>query len=229
MEGDETYLDSARADFFEEAGREMEARCGRRHAARGAGIDGLIPFAVLRLRGLSGDVRGEGDFAEDIQLTKNVADIREPQEAVAGGVDFLDGGGYAGRVAGGIEKDDASAKAGAAARSEHGPPEISLKFLQQEDFKAAAGLEVESAKAGGDDAGIVQDQDIAGVEEFREGLELAVLDGMGIAAGDQEARLVADGGGPGRDQSGRYVEIEVRGAQFRLHRGHVNRLLIKCG
>jgi hypothetical protein len=48
--------------------------------------------------------------------------------------------------------------------------------------------------------------------------KLLMLNGLGVAVRHQQAGLVAGGGGPGGDQSGRDLDFEISSAQSRRHR-----------
>jgi hypothetical protein len=107
----------------------------------------------------------------------------------------------------------------APARAQQSPPDVGPGFFQQENFKIAAGLKIASAQTRRDDARIVQHKDIPVAQIVQQSGKLPVLDGLGIPARHQQARLVAGGGGPGGDQPGRDLDFEIGGAQSRQHGG----------
>jgi hypothetical protein len=58
------------------------------------------------------------------------------------------------------------ARAEAFGGTEHYPPIVRGIFFEQKEFDRAAGARLNSAKAGGDYFGIVEDEKVAGVEEI---------------------------------------------------------------
>jgi hypothetical protein len=103
---------------------------------------------------------------------------------------------------------------GALAGFHHGPPVVHGIFFEQQYFKRAAGAGVFSTQARGDDAGIIEDEDIARAkvaEEVRKNFMFAA--GVG-AVEDEEAGLIALRRGLLGDEFGREREIKIGGLHF---------------
>ena len=88
----------------------------------------------------------------------------------------------------------------------------------EEDFDEAGGLgrvvlRVQTGACGvearGKDAGVVEDEEIAGGEELREFGEEMVGEGAGVAREREHARGAACGGRMLRDELGRKIVVEV--------------------
>jgi hypothetical protein len=73
-------------------------------------------------------------------------------------------------------------------------------------------VRIDGVEAGGDDAGIVEDEDVASLEKIGEVLELTVFDLAGVAMEDEEAGLIAAGGGLLGDQFRGQVVMEIGGS-----------------
>ena len=86
--------------------------------------------------------------------------------------------------------------------------------VESEDFDAA----VVGEEAGAGDADIVEDDEVALLEEGREVAEAAVFEGLGVAVDDEHAGGVALRERAAGDELGREVVVEVVGAE---HRGGV--------
>jgi len=119
---------------------------------------------------------------------------------------------------------DRSAFAGA----QQGPPVVDGIFFEEEQFKFPAGFDVHAAQPRRDHAGIVQHQNVAGLEKLRQLGKLAVFDFSGFPLQHQQARTVAARGGLLRDESGRQVEMEIGGSHRRERNGAGRGLTIHC-
>lgn len=211
VEGDVGGLDAALFEGFEYFGREVEASGGRGDGAGLLGVDGLVALAVF------GAV-----FAMDVGRERDVAD------AVEGGVEVGDGleadGALAMFAVGDdfcletavAEADDFSGENFAAGAHE-GEPFPLGELLGEHDLDAAggvmAGLGVESGalavEARGDDAGVVEDEEVAGVKEGGKVAEVTVGEGSGGAIEGEHARGGAVGEGFLRDEFFGEFEIEI--------------------
>ncbi len=170
--------------------------------------------AASSLGFFAGDVGRQGNFAEGVEEFADVGSAGEGDAAMAflvGGGDF---GADLGRIADEVAEDDFGLKAGALAGAEHDPPIVDGVFFEQEDFKLAAGLGVAAAQARRDDAGIVEDEDVAGAEVIGEIAEILVRNFFGVAVDDEQAGLIALGDGSLGDQFGRQNKIKIGGAHF---------------
>jgi hypothetical protein len=95
---------------------------------------------------------------------------------------------------------------------------LGFNLFGEQDFNEAgglgrAGLRARSGAGGeearGQDAGVVEDEEIAGLEELREVGEEVVAEGAGGAVEDQHPAGAALGGRVLGDQFFRQVEVEV--------------------
>ena len=82
-------------------------------------------------------------------------------------------------------------------------------FLEQQQLGPSLGPGLASAKAGGDDLGIIEDHEVAGAKPFPDAGEAGVMADAGGAFDDKEAGLVALGEGFLGDQLGREKEVKV--------------------
>jgi hypothetical protein len=187
------------------------------------GVGGLVAVAVevvgdAEVLGLAGgeNVGGEGGLAEP----------REDGEVGIGGVEAVDGdepgaglvGGFLDQLeldAGADDDSDIALEMAAAEVDE--PAAGSGRALGGSEVQArnlAAGFFAVALEAGGDDAGVVDDQEVALAEAGRKAADGVVFEDGGVGArGDEEARGVARLGGGGRDQLGGEREVEFGGAE----------------
>ncbi len=167
-----------------------------------AGVDRLIAFVVLGVVVALHVVR-EREVAEFLFVGDGV----EVDEA---GAVWFDGGDGAGAAADG----QGMALAHAFTWFDHALPVDWGDGVESEDFDAA----VVGEEAGAGDADIVEDDEVALVEEGREVAEAAVFEGLGVPVDDEHARGVALRERAAGDELGREVVVEVVGAE---HRGGV--------
>jgi hypothetical protein len=99
-----------------------------------------------------------------------------------------------GGVAGRVEELDFGTGAGAFSGAHHGPPIVDGVLFEQKDFEPATGLGIDGVQAGGNDTGIVEDENVAIAEESDEILEVTVFDLTAVAMEDEEAGLIPAGG-----------------------------------
>jgi hypothetical protein len=106
-----------------------------------------------------------------------------------------------------------------AAGADEGGPLVRAELLGEEDLNTAggvrrAGLRISAAGAGGveargDDAAVVEDEEVAGVEELREVAEKVIAILACVAVEDKHATGAADGRRRLRDEFFGKVEMEV--------------------
>ena len=189
VEGDEGMRDGG-----EDFGGEMQAGGGGGDGAFVGGEDGLIAFAVGGLL-VTLHVMREGEVAVAIFVDGAIPG----DESVAIFEDFLDG-------ACGVAEGDLVLEFEAFAGFDHAAPEGGAVGFEAEDFAVVVGEE-----AGGDDAGVVEDDAVLGLEVGGEVAEEAVFDEAGGAVDDQHAGGGAVGKGGAGDEFRGQVVVEVGG------------------
>ena len=160
------------------------------------------------------DVGRERGFADFFQRVENIFRTGEAHVALAGGVFFEHDGGVCGGVAVRVGELNFGAGAHAFARAEQCPPIVRRVFFDEEHFDLAAAAGFFSPQARGDDARVVEDDGVAGRDEFEQVGEAAMFPPGVAAMDDEEARGVAFGGGLLGDQFRRQRVVEVGGAQI---------------
>ncbi len=189
VEGDEGMRDGG-----EDFGGEMQSGGGGGDGAFVGGEDGLIAFAVGGLL-VTLHVMREGEVAVAIFVDGAIPG----DESVAIFEDFLDG-------ACGVAEGDLVLEFEAFAGFDHAAPEGGAVGFEAEDFAVVVGEE-----AGGDDAGVVEDDAVLGLEVGGEVAEEAVFDEAGCAMDDQHAGGGAVGEGGAGDEFRGQVVVEVGG------------------
>ena len=211
VECDVGGLDAALPEGFQNLWREVEAGGGRGDGAGLLGVDGLVALAVFW-----------AVFAMDVGRERHVAD------AVEGGVevgDWLEADGTLAVFAVGddfcleaaVAKADDFSGEDFAAGADEGEPFPLGELLGEHDLDAAggvmAGLGMEAGalavKARGYDPGVVEDEEVAGLEEGGKVAEVAVGEGSGGAVEGEHARGGAVGEGFLRDEFFGEMEIEI--------------------
>ena len=189
VEGDEGVGDGG-----EHFGGEMQAGGGGRDGAFVGGEDGLVAFAVEGLF-VALHVVGEGEVAVAVFVDGAIPG----DEAVAIFEDFLDG-------ACGVAEGDLVMEFEAFAGLDHAAPEGGAVGFEAEDFAVVVGEE-----AGGDDAGVVEDDAVLGLEVGGEVAEVTVFDEAGEAVDDHHAGGGAIGERGAGDEFRGQVVVEVGG------------------
>jgi hypothetical protein len=200
VEGNLGGFDAALADAVEDGGSEVEAGRGSGDRSGGLGIDGLITLAVGGGIG-AGDVGWERNVADAIEESEEIVWIGvvrsvERLEADAALSEFGAGEDLGLQIIV-LSEEEAFADADLAAGANQALPIVGVggELAGQENFDAsvkkvagggiarADGLSVgafaATVETGGKDAGVVEDEQIAGVKQVGEVAELAV----GITAG----------------------------------------------
>jgi hypothetical protein len=203
VEGEVGDLDAALAEGMDEFGSEVKAGGGSGYGTGVACIDGLVTFLIQTGRGAIGplDVGGQGEFA--VAFGEGDGVRVESEEAMTFGILFEQGGVEG--VGIGAETE-LGTWADAFAGAEEGPPLEWGGFFEEQDFYLALGIGLMSAKACGDDLGIVEDEEVTGLEPALEIGEPGVVSKPGGAVEDEEA-----GGIPveGRRLSDEFLGEEV--------------------
>ena len=106
---------------------------------------------------------------------------------------------------------------GGAPGADEGRPGAVVVFAQKEQLHATASIGANAEEAGGHNAGVVQDEEVAGTKEGGEVADVVVAESPGFARDNQEAGRVAGLDRLLGDQLGRQVVVEVR----RSHAGSI--------
>ncbi len=221
VKGDRVGRDAPGADGFQQFRREMQARRGGGDRAIVQGIDGLVVGQVLVVLGpLGRDIGRQGhdpDIADGIiQHRAGQGELQRHQAVVALGLDGgIDGGQVAGPVVMGAKAHAVPDLQPLAGLHEGGPDIGRVAVVQggldldRQYFALGADALADAAHAGGNDAGVVEDQGIAGTQEVRQVAHHAVL--QRAVPDDQEAGAVTRIGGTQGNAVLGQVEIEVGG------------------
>jgi hypothetical protein len=200
----------------------MEARGGSGGGAEYLREDGLVAVAVfgcVRLILWAMDVGGQRHVADAVEDGAEVGGGGEPESAfaeVGSGDDF----GFE-EGCGVVRCGEVEALAGLhfSAGSYKGGPLVLGELLGEEDFDAAGGVGRASlgvltadacgVEARGDDPAVVENEEVAGVEELGEIAEEVVAVLTGVAVEDEHAAGAADGRGRLRDEFFGELEMEI--------------------
>ncbi len=198
FEGDGCSLDAGFIERFEECGGEVEAGGGGGGAPGDAAVNGLVAFGVAFV---AGDVGRERDGADG----GGIEGALEFEEDDALGA--LDDSGTK-RPFGGVELEEPAGDCLAARPEEYFPAAVG-EGPDKEHFDGAAGIGTDAVEAGGHDAGIVHDEEVARAEEGGEFAKDVMGDGASGAADEEEAGGIAWCGGLLGDQFPGEFEVEV--------------------
>ena len=167
------------------------------------------------------DVRRQRDFAQPVQFAADVRRAGKLQPPMAFIVHFHDrGGNPGGRVV--ALKHDLGSDVGAFAGSQHCPPIVDRVFLNQQDFKFAAGPGIRAPQPGGNHARLIEHEHVARAKISRQIPELTVFNVSIDAMQDQEPRFIALRRGMLRDQFGGQIKMEIRGLHTVSFKGRVS-------
>lgn len=206
FEGHARAFDAGFIERTEEFGGEVEAGGRGSGAPRKAAIDGLVAFGVAVV---VSDVGRKGNGADRCGVESTV----EFEDHRAFGA--LDDGGGEG-TAGGPELEHPAGD-GLAGGTEEYLPSAVREGTDEECFDCAAGSRADAEEAGGHDAGVVDDHEVAGLEQAGKVLEDVVGDSAGGAVEDEEACGIARFGRLLGDQFAGEFEVEVAGAHCCEH------------
>ena len=173
--GNEGFVDVLQNHPVEQLAAEMETGCRHGYSSFVCGVDRLVVFGVFRRdlvldpfrnRNLS---QGEEMFLEVFVRTV----IKESQSSSPGGGVVDDFGDHALVFA----EVEFVADADFAGGFDEDVPQfvVGVELAQEEDFDAGAGLLFVTVEAGGEDACVVVDHDVAVVEVFEDVFEYLVL------------------------------------------------------
>jgi hypothetical protein len=70
-------------------------------------------------------------------------------------------------------------------------PNIALRFGEEQNFDLAMGVELFAHETGGDDLGVIANQDVAGLQIFHDVVELFVLNRFLLPVNHHEPALIA--------------------------------------
>lgn len=184
VEGEVGGLDALLAEGLDQFGGEVQSGGGGGDGSGMAGIDGLIPFLIQAGGGTGGpfDIRWKREFAVTFGEGDRLGS--ESEETMTLGI-LVEECGVEGIGIG--AETELGTGAYPFAGSEQDPPFERGGFFEEQDFDLALGIGLMSAKAGGDDFGIVEDQEITGSEPMLEIGEPGVVVKPGGAVEDEEA------------------------------------------
>ena len=220
--------DAVVGEAVDELGREVEARRGGRGGMLFShGVDGLVVLVVTLVVGDVGRQRRAARLVDGLvegAARRRLEADEAPAAVVVHVVDDLAGeadlgGGRRVGAAGAVV--DAGALLEALAGLDEALPHVTegvdvLAAAQQQGLGEAAGLVLAADEARGHDAGLVGDEQVAGLEVVDQVEEVAVLDGAVLAVEDEQVAVVARLAGGLRDESLGKVVVEV----VRTHAGH---------
>lgn len=195
VERDEGEADASLAQCLKDLGRVMQSCSGRRQRTGLGGIDGLVPVEILSARALliPPDIRRQWHFAQGFQLIHDVMDALEADPDMPFLAFFDDLGGDARCLSRSIEQFKSIPGLESFGWSEQGPPVVGLIFPAEQEFNLSPGFRFEGVQAGGDDFGIVQDQEISGPEQGGQFGEVAMRVRTGGAVDGEQPRRFPPG------------------------------------
>jgi hypothetical protein len=210
VQGEMGGVDVPGLEFLKDAWGEVQPGRGRGHRSGVPRVDGLVTFAVCFRCGAIGtlDVGGQGQFAVEGGEVEDVA--FEAQLAMS----LLVLGEDSGRKWGGRgTKVESGAGADPFSGSEEGPPDPGFGFFEEEDLdgspNAAPLVHFSPPKTGGDDLGVIEDEEIAGMEMVQDGGKLGEGVGPGRPVEDQKSGRIPFRSRMLCNQLRRQVEIEI--------------------
>ena len=181
VEGDEDFFYAFIANLLEQFFRKMQACRRRRSGAAFVGIDRLV---FIRVFHLFVDIRRKRHFTDFVDDGVEIAFIGELDDAAAEIGPVFDSACQA------FRKFDDRPGQGLLARFDQDFPAVVADGRQQQDFDFPTRRRPLAMEAGRDDAGIVEDQDVAFVQFVDEVIEILVFDGAGLAVIEHEAGVV---------------------------------------
>jgi hypothetical protein len=219
VEGEAGDLNTALLDGREHLRREVEAGGGGGDRAGVAAVDGLVALLVGVGVGAV-DVGRQGHVADAAECGKEVRDRGEFKQALAE-LAALENLGLENGFAGGAGEDEPLADGHLAAGADESAPAVARACGRsgEHDLDAAGGPLALADKgavgkeARGDDAGVVEHEQVAGTELGGKRGEEAVVDGAGGAVEEHHAAGTADLGRGLRDEFLGEVVVEVGDAQ----------------
>ena len=172
------------ADGIHQFRGEVEPRRGSGGAAQLFGIDGLVLALVFQLLR---DIRRKRHFAKLIQLfIKGLGIIIECNVLVAVFHGLVHHSGQ-----GAVAKADLGAGLHPLAGFGQALPLVAFHLTQQQQLADRAGGLLDAHDAGGQDLGVVDDQQVAGLQKFGQVVEDLMLDAVILLAQNHQPRGVA--------------------------------------
>lgn len=210
MQGEMGGFDAAGLELLKDPWGEVEAGRGCGYGPGVPGVDRLVSLPV----GLRGGTFGTLDVGGQGQLAVEGSEVEDVGFEAELAMSLVVLGEDSGRKWGGRgTKVEEGAWADPFSRAEEGPPGPGRGFLEEEDFNGAADaatpVHFSSPEPGGDDLGVVEDEEIPGVEMVEEGAELGEGPGAGRPVEDQQSGCIPFRSRMLRDQLRRQVKIKV--------------------
>ena len=181
VESDEDFFYAFIADLLEQFFRKVQACRRSRCAAAFVGIDRLVFIGVFHL---FVDIRRERHFTDLVDDVVEIALVGELDDTAAEIGPVFDGPRQA------FGKLDGRPRQGLLARFDQDFPAVVADRRQEQDFDLAASRHPFAVEPGRDDAGIVEDQDVAWVQFVDEVVEILVFHGAGLTVIEHEAGVV---------------------------------------
>ena len=183
MQSDFADGDAHVFDLFQEFRREVQTGGRRRGGAQLVAVDGLVPLLVLEF---FVDVRRQRHLADLLENGVEVAVIGKPHDSAAVVRDVGHGA---------CEPSIAKGKDGARfrplARLAEALPEVQFSLLQQQELDDRSRLLLDPVDAGRQDAGVVQDEAVAGTQIVEDVRKMTVFDLAGDPVEMEHARGIA--------------------------------------
>jgi len=221
-------FNAAVADAVEDLRREVKAGGGSGYRSALFGVDGLIAVAIVR--GVRArDVGRQRDVADLIECGEEIVHAMSGREADAALAEFGAGQDLSLKfVAIRLAEEQAFADADLASGTDQAFPVIGMggELTGQQNFDASvgdiAGRRIMSAYGvsagacaaaidpGGEDAGIVENDEVTGAQQVREVAELAIGIVAGCTLQVQHAGAVPDTERGLGDELGGQIEMEIR-------------------
>lgn len=204
VEGEFDDAAAAGADLVEHFRGKVESGGGGGDGAGMFGVDGLIAFGVVLGEVVAVNVGGEGWFADVLKGVENGVGSGGADAVQSVGTVFED---FEGETA--VKADVGADFRAAAAFHHHQPFAVGVfERFDKEAFHLTAGVFV-AVGAGGNDAGVVEDEGVAGADEVGKVVDDAVGPGTGGAVQAKHTGLIPLFGGMLRDETFGKIVIEL--------------------
>jgi hypothetical protein len=210
MQGEMGGFDAPGLEFVKDAWGEVQPCRGRGHGPGVPRVDGLVSLPV----GVGGGTFGALDVGRQGQLAVEGGEVEDVGFEAELAMSLVVLGEDSGRKWGGRgTKVESGPGAYPFSRAQEGPPGPRRGFLEEEDFDSTAGratpVHFSPPEAGGDDLGVVEDEEIAGMEMVEEGAEMGEGSGAGRPVEDQKSGRIPFRSRMLCNQLRRQVEIEI--------------------
>ena len=208
VEGHPGQIHALVPELLQELRRKVQTGGRRGGGAVDAGIDGLIPFLILQLLL---DIGGQGHLSKLAQDLQEDALIAEADLFLAVVQGFHDLGGELS-----VAEAELRADRGLPARARQAFPDVAAGILEQKDLHSPAAGNAVAHQTGRKDAGIVQNQRVAGLEIVDHVVKMPVLDLSALPAENQQSGAVALLKRRLRDQLRRKLIVKIMGFQISI-------------